>query len=183
MNFVSSATHRHSQVTDLLYSIKGSKSFFYLWPQKLYIALRFGTHTCIASVLTRTDFCHGWAIYCSLVAANTLKGDLSRAPHQRKGFLELFSTRFQIWTWNLAYTSNRWLDTPQSGLVHPLANQKFISYIWPHQLYESPAFGTYMHKVSLLAPYRLIVRVGPEGGTIVYMPLVSCPWRFFNNFF
>ena len=93
----------HNQVTlILIYSQKRVKVIFlHSWPQQSYRALRFGTHTYIASVLNCTDFCHCWTIFGPLVATNTQKGDLTRAPWR---FLSFFSTCFDIWTWNLVYT-------------------------------------------------------------------------------
>ena len=40
---------------------------------KLYKALRFGTHTYIVSVLTPTDFRHGWAIFGPLADKNSAR--------------------------------------------------------------------------------------------------------------
>ena len=82
---VGSATHAvrvpsQSGQSGLLYSKKnGSKPFFFIYDFKSYI-----DPSDMSGVFTRTYFRHGWAIFGPLVATNTRKGDLSRAPHKRK---------------------------------------------------------------------------------------------------
>ena len=82
---------------DLLYSQKYVKVIFlHSWPQKFYRGLRFGTHTYIVSVLTSTDFRHGWAIFGPLADKNTRKGELVELPASEKLSGVFFSTCFQI---------------------------------------------------------------------------------------
>ena len=79
-----------------------SKSFFlHSSPKKLYRGLRFGTHTYVVSVLTTTDFRHGWAIFGPLVDKKHSEGGVSRAPSQRKVFWTFFhhDLRYQFETW------------------------------------------------------------------------------------
>ena len=91
--------NRCSYYSDLLYSQKlGQSNFLHLWPQQLYRASRFDTHTYIASVLNYTNFRHSCAILCPLVATNTQKGDLNRTPCHRIVFW-VFSHMF--WDMNL----------------------------------------------------------------------------------
>ena len=96
IHFGGSTTHRvkvssQSGHSDLIYSQKCIKVIFiHKWPQQLYRAFRFGAHTFIASVLNCTAFPHGWAIFGPLLATNTQKGDLSRAPHHPKVFWAFF---------------------------------------------------------------------------------------------
>ena len=47
---------------------------------------------------------------CSLMATNTRKGYLSRAPHHQEVFWA-FYTCLEIWNSNLVYTSNKWHGT------------------------------------------------------------------------
>ena len=56
---------------------------------RLYRGPRFGTHTYIVSVLTPSDFCHGWAIFGPLADKNTRKEELIELPASEK-----FSTLF-----------------------------------------------------------------------------------------
>ena len=123
IHLVGSATHRgrvssQSGHSELLCSQKWvNVIFLHLWLEQLYRAFRFGTPSYIASVLNCTDFCHGWAIFGPLVATNTQKGDLSRAPHHRNVFFSFFSACFEIWTWNLVYTSGRWHNTSSLNFI------------------------------------------------------------------
>ena len=90
-----------------LYSQKWIKiNFLHLRPQKLYRAFRFCMHTYLASVLTRTDFRHGCAIFCPLQSFLSAESFLSC-------FLHVLC--FEIWTWNLIYRPNRWHD--RSSLI------------------------------------------------------------------
>ena len=77
---------------------------------KLYRGLRFGTHTQIVSALTPTDFHHAWAIFGPVMDKNTQKGELIEFPAS-ENFYRLFFSCFEIWIWNLVYTSSRWHDT------------------------------------------------------------------------
>ena len=99
---------QHNKVT-LTYSTdkNGSKKFFFIYGLKLYRAIRFGTHTYIASVMNCTAFHHGWAILAPWWPQTLGKGISAELPTTRK-FSELFSTCFEIYTWNLVYTSGRW---------------------------------------------------------------------------
>ena len=89
----------------LLYSLK----FVFIYGLKYYIEPSDVVHTYI-SVLTHAAFRYDWAIFGPRVATSTQKKDLSRAPHQWQ-VSELFSTCFDIWTWNMVYTSSRWHGT------------------------------------------------------------------------
>ena len=113
---VGSATHRvKSFITiGLLWprlQAKMGHVFFFIYGLNKYTELSDLVHTYIASVLNCTDFCHGWAIFGPLVAISTQKGDPSRAPCHRNIFWAFYSTCFDIWTWNLVYTSGTWYDT------------------------------------------------------------------------
>ena len=79
---------------------KGNSNFSSCMASKLYKAFRFDTHTYIVSVLTPSDFRHGWAIFHPLVATNTRKGGLVGLPASGI-FSEFFSTCSEICTWNL----------------------------------------------------------------------------------
>ena len=99
-----------SSHSDILYSQKWVKVFFlHLWPQQLYKAFRFGTHTYIAIVLNCMDFRNGWAIFGPLVATNTQKGGLSRAPRHGKVSGAFFLYRYELEIW---YTK------PVGGTTH-----------------------------------------------------------------
>ena len=54
------------------------------------------THTHIVSVLTSTDFRHGWAIFGPLADKNTLKGELVELPAS-----EQFSGLFFNMLWDI----------------------------------------------------------------------------------
>ena len=58
----------------------------------------FGTRTYIVSVLTTTDFRHGWAIFGPLVDKNTRKEELVELPAREK-FSGLFFN--MLWDINL----------------------------------------------------------------------------------
>ena len=99
---------------DLLYSQERVRVIFrHLWPQKLYRAFRFCTHTYIASVLTHSPFCHGWAIFYPLVGR--MVGISTQL--QQKVLCAFFTTYFDIWTWNLVYASDRWHDTSSLSFI------------------------------------------------------------------
>ena len=68
---------------DILYRQKWVKVIFLHIRFKIIYSFQIWYTTYIASVLTRTDFCHGWAIFGPLGATNSRKRDLSRAPHQQ----------------------------------------------------------------------------------------------------
>ena len=99
-----SATHQvrvssQSGYSGLLYSQKWVKVIFVIYGLKNFIiAFRFGTYSYIASVLNLTAFCHVCAMFGPLVATNTQKGDLSRAPRHRKVFWAFFH---MFWDMNL----------------------------------------------------------------------------------
>ena len=84
---------------DILYSQREVKVIFlHSWPQKVYGGLRFGTHSCIVSVLTPTDIRHGKAILGPLADKSTRKGELVELTASEK-FSELFL--YMFWDINL----------------------------------------------------------------------------------
>ena len=103
----------HSNLDTLTYFTAKNRSKLFVCIHglsNLYRGPRYGTHTEIVSALTPTDFRHAWAIFGPLVDKNTGKGELMELPASKK-FYSLFSTCFEIWIWNLVYTSSRWHDT------------------------------------------------------------------------
>ena len=107
--------------SDLLYRQKWVKLIFlHLWPQQLYRAFRFSTHTYIASVLNSTDLCHGWAIIGRLVARNPQKG-IPAELHTTGKFPEPFF--YMCWDMSLKYiikkiyTSGRWHATSSLSFI------------------------------------------------------------------
>ena len=93
----------HSNRDTLTYFTAKNRSVIFLHsrPQKLYRGLRFSTHTYLVSVLTTTDFRHGWAIFGPLADKKHSEGGVSRAPSQRKVFWTFFqhALRYQFETW------------------------------------------------------------------------------------
>ena len=145
-------------LTDFTAQNRSKYFFLHSWPQKLYQGLRLGTHTYIVSVLTPTDFRHGWAIFGPLVDKNTQKRELVELPVSEK-FCGLLCTCFEISTWNLVYTSSssatyRVIVSSQSGHADLLycqnVSKSFFLHLWPQQLYETFRFGTHTYIASVL---------------------------------
>ena len=123
IHLVGSATYRvrvwsQSDLTDLLYSKTRVKVIFlHLWPQQLFRAFTFSTHTNIASVLNCTDFRHGWAIFGPVGGHKHSERGSQQSLPPPESFLSFFSTYFEIWTWNLVYTSGRWHNTSSLSFI------------------------------------------------------------------
>ena len=156
IHLAGSATYRVSLTyghSDLFYNLNWVKiMFLQLWQQQLHRVFRFGTYLyskCLDPYWFSSWLGNFWP--CD----GRKQGDLSRAPRQRKVSC-FFCTCFEIWTWNLVYTSGRWHQvwvSSQSGLLtHFTTNMGRIRffYTWPNQLYESSKLGTYTYKASLL---------------------------------
>ena len=97
------------------------------------------------SVLTTTDFCHGWAIFGPLADKNTPKGELVELPASEK-CSGLFSTCFEISIWNLAVPHIKWRVSSQSGHPDLLYSQEWVNvifpHLWPQKLHRAFRFGT-----------------------------------------
>ena len=134
---------------------------------KSYRGLRFCTDTCILSVLTPTDFHHGWANFGPL-ADKTLERGISRAPSQRKVFRTLFIhvLRWQFETWHkhlAGGVTHQVRVSLQSGqLTYFTAKNRQTSFICIHGLqnYIGPRFGTQTYMVSVLT-LLIFVMVSP----------------------
>ena len=162
---MSSATHRvrvssQSGHSDLLYSKKWVKVIFFIYGLKNYIE-----PSDSASVLTSADFLRGWAIF-ALWWPQTLGRRISAELLASGKFSELFSTCFEIWTWNLVYTSGTWYDTSSLSVIAIKVylthfTTKYMSnsffYTRPHQLYESFKYGTYTYKIESFSPLLLLL--------------------------
>ena len=114
-----------------------SKSFFCIHGLKNYIyrGLRFGRHTYIVSVLTTTDFRHGWAIFGPLADKNTPEGVVSRAPSQRKVFwtFNQHALRYQFETWYIhlvGSATHQVRVSSQSGHLDLLYSQEWVNVIF-----------------------------------------------------
>ena len=103
------------------------------------------------SVLTTTDFRHGWAIFGPLPDKNTPKGGVSRAPSQRKVFWIFFqhALRYQFETWYIhlvGSATHQVRVSSQSGHPDILYSQEWVNviflHLWPQKLYKAFRFGT-----------------------------------------
>ena len=102
------------------------------------------------SVLTSTNFRHGWAIFGPLADKNTRKGELV-APSQRTAFWTFFqhALRYQFETWYIHLVGSVTHQvSSQSGHpdIHVLYSQEWVEviflHLWPQKLYRAFRFGT-----------------------------------------
>ena len=129
----------------------GQSHFSAFQASKLYRGLRFGTHTYIVSVLTTTDFRHGWAIFGPLADKKHSEGGVSRAPSQRKVFWTFFqhALRYQFETWYIHLVGSAThqvkifitVGSPWPTLQPRMVNVIFL-HLWPQKLYRAFRFGT-----------------------------------------
>ena len=112
-----------------------SKSFFCIHGLKNYIEASDLVHTYIVSVLTTTDFCHGWAIFGPLADKNHSEGVVSRAPSQRKVFWTFYqhALRYQFETWYIhlvGSATHQVRVSSQSGHLDLLYSQEWVNVIF-----------------------------------------------------
>ena len=103
----------HSNLDTLTYftAKNRSKSFICIHGLKSYIEVSDLVHTLKWWVpWPLLTFVMLGQFFGPLVDKNTGKGELMELPASKK-FYRLFSTCFEIWIWNLVYTSSRWHDT------------------------------------------------------------------------
>ena len=131
---------------------------------KSYRGLRFCTDTCILSVLTPTDFHHGWAIFGPLVD-KTLERGISRAPSQRKVFRTLFIhvLRWQFETWHkhlAGGVTHQVRVSLQSGqLTYVTAKNRQTSFICIHGLQNYIEAPDLVHKLIWWVSWPLLIFV------------------------
>ena len=139
----------------------GQSYFFYLWPQKLYRAFRFG------KCLDQCWFSSWLGNFRPLVATNTRKADLSRAPRQRKVFWAFFHMfwdmnlkpgiyiRYVVWHIKFECHCNK-------GFFDPLYDQIYVQFLFLHTAssiisVESFKYGTYTYKIESFSPLLLLL--------------------------
>ena len=103
------------------------------------------------SVLTTTDFRHGWVIFGPLADKNTPKGELVELPASEKfsGLFFQHALRYQIETWYIHLVGSATHQVRVSAqLGHPdlLYSQEWVNviflHLWPQKLYRAFRFGT-----------------------------------------
>ena len=154
--------------------------FLHSWPQKLYRALRFCTHTYIMSVLNPSDFLHHWAIFGSVADKSNRKGELSRAPCLQKVFRTFFVhvLRYQFETWYvhlIGSATHRVGVSSQSGHSVLLYRQKCVKliclHLCPKKIYRGYRFNTHTYIASVLT------RTDFHHGWALFGPLVATNTR------
>ena len=129
---------------------------------KLKRALIFWTHTYILSVMSPTDFHHGWAIFGPLADKNTRKESLAGLPSSKKVpniFVHVLIHVCQFETWyrhRVDSATHGFRVSIQSGPSDLLYSLKWVKvifpHLWPQKLYRSFRFDTHTYIASILNP-------------------------------